>query len=151
MLFLDELAEFRHNILEALRASAEDGAVTLSRGGVTVSDPARFLLVAAMNPCPCGHHGDSQRRCICAPQAVQRDLGRVSDLMERIDLHVEVPAVRYRDLRTGARASRAAEDQPTYGATYVELGPLSSTDSHSRNPRRSSGMIPHQRPSEANQ
>src|SRR4030095_8743784 len=77
----------------------EDAKVTLSRAAVSLPYPSRFMLVAAMNPCPCGHHGDSQRRCTCAPQAVQRYLGRVSGpLLDRIDLHVEVPAVRYRDL-----------------------------------------------------
>lgn len=99
VLFLDELAEFRRNVLEVLRQPLEDAQVTLSRAAVSLTYPSRFMLVAAMNPCPCGHHGDSQRRCSCAPQAVQRYLGRVSGpLLDRIDLHVEVPAVRYRDL-----------------------------------------------------
>jgi magnesium chelatase family protein len=99
VLFLDELAEFRRNVLEVLRQPIEDAQVTLSRAAVSLTYPSRFMLVAAMNPCPCGHHGDSQRRCSCAPQAVQRYLGRVSGpLLDRIDLHVEVPAVRYRDL-----------------------------------------------------
>jgi len=99
VLFLDELAEFRRNVLEVLRQPIEDAKVTLSRAAVSLTYPSRFMLVAAMNPCPCGHHGDSQRRCSCAPQAVQRYLGRVSGpLLDRIDLHVEVPAVRYRDL-----------------------------------------------------
>jgi magnesium chelatase family protein len=99
VLFLDELAEFRRNVLEVLRQPIEDARVTLSRAAISLTYPSRFMLVAAMNPCPCGHHGDSQRRCTCAPQAVQRYLGRVSGpLLDRIDLHVEVPAVRYRDL-----------------------------------------------------
>jgi magnesium chelatase family protein len=99
VLFLDELAEFRRNVLEVLRQPLEDAQVTLSRAAVSLTYPARFMLVAAMNPCPCGYHGDSQRKCGCAPQAVQRYLGRVSGpLLDRIDLHVEVPAVRYREL-----------------------------------------------------
>jgi magnesium chelatase family protein len=99
VLFLDELAEFRRNVLEVLRQPIEDAKVTLSRAAISLTYPSRFMLVAAMNPCPCGHFGDSQRRCTCAPQAVQRYLGRVSGpLLDRIDLHVEVPAVRYRDL-----------------------------------------------------
>ena len=99
VLFLDELAEYRRNVLEVLRQPLEDARVTLSRAAVSLTYPSRFMLVAAMNPCPCGYHGDSQRRCACAPQAVQRYLGRVSGpLLDRIDLHVEVPAVRYRDL-----------------------------------------------------
>ncbi|HEU0012481.1 MAG TPA: YifB family Mg chelatase-like AAA ATPase, partial [Longimicrobium sp.] len=99
VLFLDELAEYRRNVLEVLRQPLEDAKVTLSRAAVSLTYPSRFMLVAAMNPCPCGFHGDTQRRCTCAPQAVQRYLGRVSGpLLDRIDLHVEVPAVRYRDL-----------------------------------------------------
>lgn len=99
VLFLDELAEFRRNVLEVLRQPLEDAQVTLSRAAVSLTYPSRFMLVAAMNPCPCGYHGDSQRPCSCAPQAVQRYLGRVSGpLLDRIDLHVEVPAVRYREL-----------------------------------------------------
>ncbi|HET7463070.1 MAG TPA: YifB family Mg chelatase-like AAA ATPase [Longimicrobium sp.] len=99
VLFLDELAEFRRNVLEVLRQPIEDAKVTLSRAAVSLTYPSRFMLVAAMNPCPCGHHGDFQRRCTCAPQAVQRYLGRVSGpLLDRIDLHVEVPAVRYQEL-----------------------------------------------------
>ncbi|HEU0055409.1 MAG TPA: YifB family Mg chelatase-like AAA ATPase [Longimicrobium sp.] len=100
VLFLDELAEFRRNVLEVLRQPLEDARVTLSRAAVSLTYPSRFMLVAAMNPCPCGFHGDGgTRKCSCAPQAVQRYLGRVSGpLLDRIDLHVEVPAVRYRDL-----------------------------------------------------
>ena len=109
VLFLDELAEFRRNVLEVLRQPIEDAKVTLSRAAVSLTYPSRFMLVAAMNPCPCGHFGDSQRRCTCAPQAVQRYLGRVSGpLLDRIDLHVEVPAVRYRDLADG-RAGEPSE------------------------------------------
>ncbi|HEX6747741.1 MAG TPA: YifB family Mg chelatase-like AAA ATPase [Longimicrobium sp.] len=109
VLFLDELAEFRRNVLEVLRQPIEDARVTLSRAAVSLTYPSRFMLVAAMNPCPCGHHGDTQRRCTCAPQAVQRYLGRVSGpLLDRIDLHVEVPAVRYRDL-SDRRAGEPSE------------------------------------------
>jgi magnesium chelatase family protein len=122
VLFLDELAEFRRNVLEVLRQPIEDARVTLSRAAISLTYPSRFMLVAAMNPCPCGHFGDSQRRCTCSPLAVQRYLGRVSGpLLDRIDLHVEVPAVRYRDLsdrRAGEpstaireRVSRAREVQ----------------------------------------
>ena len=102
VLFLDELAEFRRNVLEVMRQPLEDGRVTLSRAAVSLTYPSRFMLVAAMNPCPCGYFGDSQRRCTCGPLAVQKYLGRVSGpLLDRIDLHVEVPAVRYADLADG--------------------------------------------------
>lgn len=102
VLFLDELTEYKRNVLEVLRQPLEDSRVTLSRAAISLTYPARFMFVGAMNPCPCGHHGDTQRRCTCAPQAVQRYLGRVSGpLLDRIDLHVEVPALRYRDLADG--------------------------------------------------
>ncbi len=99
VLFLDELPEFRRNVLEVLRQPMEDGAVTLSRASTTLSFPARFMLAAAMNPCPCGFHGDAVRPCVCGETAVRRYLARVSGpLLDRIDLHLEVPAVRYREL-----------------------------------------------------
>jgi magnesium chelatase family protein len=99
VLFMDELPEFRRNVLEVLRQPLEDSEVTISRAAISLTYPSRFMLAAAMNPCPCGHHGDSQRRCSCTSVAVQKYLARVSGpLLDRIDLHVEVPALRYRDL-----------------------------------------------------
>lgn len=113
VLFLDELAEYRRNVLEVLRQPLEDSRVTISRAAMSLTYPSRFMLVAAMNPCPCGYHGDNQRRCTCSPLAVQKYLGRVSGpLLDRIDLHVEVPAVRYRDLtdkRSGEPSERIRE------------------------------------------
>lgn len=122
VLFMDELPEFRRNVLEVLRQPLEDGEVTISRAAISLTYPARFMLAAAMNPCPCGHYGDPQRPCTCPPVAVRKYLARVSGpLLDRIDLHVEVPAVRYRDLsdtRLGepsaavrARVCRARERQ----------------------------------------
>lgn len=109
VLFLDELPEFRRNVLEVLRQPLEDAQVTISRAATTLTYPSRFMLVAAMNPCPCGYYGDSQRECACAPQAVQRYLARVSGpLLDRIDLHVEVPAVKYRDLSEGRSGEPSA-------------------------------------------
>lgn len=94
VLFLDELAEYRRNVLEVLRQPLEEGVVRLSRAGGAVSFPARFLLVAAMNPCPCGYWGDGSDRCLCDPGHVGRYRGRVSGpLLDRIDLHIHVPAV----------------------------------------------------------
>lgn len=99
VLFMDELPEFRRNVLEALRQPLEDAEVTISRATISLTYPARFMMAAAMNPCPCGHFGDLQKQCTCAPQAVQRYLSRVSGpLLDRMDLHVEAPAVKYRDL-----------------------------------------------------
>lgn len=102
VLFMDELPEFRRNVLEVLRQPMEDSEVTISRAGSSLTYPARFMLAAAMNPCPCGFFGDRQRACTCAPVAVQRYLSRVSGpLLDRIDIHLEVPAVRYRELSDG--------------------------------------------------
>jgi magnesium chelatase family protein len=99
VLFLDELPEFRVSALEVLRQPLEDASVTLSRASVTLTFPARFMLVGAMNPCPCGHAGDPVRTCLCLPQAVQRYRARLSGpLLDRIDIHLEVPAIPYRDL-----------------------------------------------------
>jgi magnesium chelatase family protein len=100
VLFLDELPEFRRNVLEVMRQPLEDHEVTIARAGLSLTYPARFMLVTAMNPCPCGYHGDGRRPCTCTPPLVQRYRSRISGpLLDRIDLHVEVPAARYRDLR----------------------------------------------------
>ena len=99
VLFLDELPEFRKNVLEALRQPLEDGTVTITRSSMTVNYPARFMLVAAMNPCPCGYFGDQRRVCRCSPQQIRQYQGRLSGpLLDRIDIHIEVPSVRYREL-----------------------------------------------------
>jgi magnesium chelatase family protein len=99
VLFLDELPEFERNALEVLRQPLEDGRVTISRTRLTVEFPANFMLVCAMNPCPCGHFGDPNKECTCQAGGVQRYLTRISGpLMDRIDLHIDVPAVKYREL-----------------------------------------------------
>jgi magnesium chelatase family protein len=99
VLFLDELAEYRRNALEVLRQPLEEGAIRLSRARGTFLLPARFVLIAAMNPCPCGYHGDGSDRCVCDPGHVRRYLGRVSGpLMDRIDIHLHVPPVSFRSL-----------------------------------------------------
>ena len=96
VLFLDELPEFRRSALEALRQPLEDGQITISRVAGTVTFPASFILVAAMNPCPCGYHGSLQRPCRCTPSQVERYRDKISGpLLDRIDLHVEVAAIKY--------------------------------------------------------
>ena len=101
VLFLDELPEFKKNALDALRQPLEDGQVTITRASLTATYPAQFMLVAAMNPCPCGYFGERNRPCRCTPQQIRQYQGRISGpLLDRIDIHVEVPAVRYRDLTT---------------------------------------------------
>ncbi|MGE0439433.1 MAG: YifB family Mg chelatase-like AAA ATPase [Gemmatimonadales bacterium] len=92
VLFLDEFPEFRRNVLEALRQPLEDGVVTVSRAAMTLTFPARFMLVAAMNPCPCGFLGDPRRACLCSPERVRAYQSRISGpLLDRIDLHLSVP------------------------------------------------------------
>ncbi len=99
VLFLDELPEFRRNVLEVLRQPMEDGVVTLSRAAMSLTYPARFMLAAAMNPCPCGYSGDPLHPCSCGPLAIERYRSRVSGpLLDRIDIHLEVPAVAYGEL-----------------------------------------------------
>lgn len=99
VLFLDELPEFARNVLEVMRQPLEDGQVTISRAAATVTFPSRFMLVAAMNPCPCGYYGDPKKRCDCTPPQIQRYRARVSGpLMDRIDIQIDVPAVRYEEL-----------------------------------------------------
>ena len=90
VLFLDELPEFRKNVLEVLRQPMEDGVVTIARAAMSLSYPARFMLAAAMNPCPCGWFGDPHHTCACGSLVVQRYLARVSGpLLDRIDIHLE--------------------------------------------------------------
>ena len=102
VLFLDELPEFKRTTLEVLRQPLEDGRVTVSRAAGTMTFPAEFMLVAAMNPCPCGHHGDAKRSCRCSQVQVERYREKISGpLLDRIDLHVEAPAVQYDELRQG--------------------------------------------------
>ena len=110
VLFLDELPEFPRGVLEQLRQPLEEGSVTLARSNGTLTFPARFMLIAAMNPCPCGFYGDSTRECRCTPGIIQRYLAKVSGpLLDRIDLHIEVPAVPYKELRTKADSQTSAQ------------------------------------------
>jgi len=100
VLFLDELPEFKRSALEVMRQPLEDGHVTISRASGTMTFPADFMLVAAMNPCQCGFYGDPKRECRCSPGQVQRYRTRVSGpLLDRIDIHVEVPAIAYKEMR----------------------------------------------------
>ena len=109
LLFLDELPEFPRNVLEVLRQPLEDGVVTISRAAMSLSFPAQFMLLAAMNPCPCGYFNDKSRDCMCTPPMIQRYVSKVSGpLLDRIDIHIEVPAVQYKELRQGAEGESSA-------------------------------------------
>ena len=104
VLFLDELPEFQRRTLEVMRQPLEEGAVTISRAKSTTRFPADFMLVAALNPCPCGYRGDPRRACQCTGPQVEKYMGKISGpLLDRIDIHLEVPAVPFRELA----ASRA--------------------------------------------
>ena len=99
VLFLDELPEFDRSVLEVLRQPLEDQKVTISRAAMSLTFPASFMLAAAMNPCPCGFWNDPTRECRCSPLQIQRYVGRISGpLLDRIDIHIDVPAVKFRDL-----------------------------------------------------
>jgi magnesium chelatase family protein len=105
VLFLDELPEFRRSTLEVMRQPLEDGKVTISRAVGSVTFPAQFMLVAAMNPCPCGYYGDLKRECRCGPTVILKYRQRISGpLLDRIDLHVDVPAVDYKTLSSKEQA-----------------------------------------------
>mgnify|MGYP001354309721 FL=1 len=109
VLFLDELPEFHRNVLEVMRQPLEDGQVTIARAAASLTFPCRFMLVAAMNPCPCGYYGDSKRECRCSPIQIQRYRAKISGpLLDRIDIHVEVPAVKYHDLASEAKGESSS-------------------------------------------
>ena len=111
VLFLDELPEFHRNVLEVMRQPLEDGFVTISRASGTVTFPSRFILVAAMNPCPCGYYGDPRRKCNCSSVRVQQYRSRISGpLLDRIDIHVNVNAVAYADMRRDQPDGRTSAD-----------------------------------------
>ena len=110
VLFLDELPEFRRDAMEALRSPLEDGTVTVSRVSGTVTYPSSITLVAAMNPCPCGYYGHPTKQCTCSVNMVHKYLNRISGpMLDRLDLHIEVPAVDYKSLSDSAKTETSAE------------------------------------------
>ncbi|MGL4593430.1 MAG: YifB family Mg chelatase-like AAA ATPase [Thermoguttaceae bacterium] len=110
VLFLDELPEFSRRTLEVLRQPLEDGSVTISRVSQTSTFPANFILIAALNPCPCGYRNDPRRECRCMPIQIERYMNRISGpLLDRIDIHIEVPPVDYNELSTLTPGTSSAE------------------------------------------
>jgi magnesium chelatase family protein len=100
---------FQRNVLEVMRQPLEEGSVTIARAAISVSFPSRFMLAAAMNPCPCGYFGDPKRECHCTPPMIQRYVSKISGpLLDRIDIHIEVPAVKYKELRAPASSEDSA-------------------------------------------
>jgi magnesium chelatase family protein len=109
VLFLDELPEFKRSTLEVMRQPLEDGRVTISRAAGTMTFPAEFILVAALNPCPCGFFGDPKRECRCSLVQVQRYRDRISGpLLDRIDIHLDVPAVEFREIASKQEGESSA-------------------------------------------
>jgi magnesium chelatase family protein len=123
VVFLDELPEFQRNVLEVMRQPLEDGSVTIARAAVSVTFPARFMLAAAMNPCPCGYFGDPTRECHCTPPMIQRYVSKISGpLLDRIDIQIEVPAVKYKELRAPTLSEdSAAVRQRVIGARERQM------------------------------
>lgn len=110
VLFLDELPEFKKNILEMLRQPLEDNIVTIARASISITYPSNFMLVAAMNPCPCGYYTDPTKQCSCTPIAIQRYMNKISGpLLDRIDIQVEVPAVNFKELSSEATGESSAQ------------------------------------------
>ena len=110
VLFLDELPEFKKHVLEVLRQPLEDGEVTIARANMTLTFPARFTLIAAMNPCPCGFSGDSRNRCNCTETDIKRYTGKISGpLIDRIDLHLEVAALDYSEMSNRQKGESSRE------------------------------------------
>lgn len=110
VLFLDEIPEFKKDVLEVLRQPMEDGIVTISRVNATLAYPSKFMMIASMNPCPCGYYGDPYHECTCTQSSIDRYLGKLSNpLLDRIDIHIEVLPVEYKDLKE-KRSLETSED-----------------------------------------
>jgi len=110
ILFMDELPEFNHNVLESLRQPLEDCCVTIARASKSVRFPSKFMLVCAMNPCPCGFYTDIKKECRCSPSQIQRYMSKISGpLLDRIDLHLEVPSLPSSDLLANTKAETSKE------------------------------------------
>ncbi len=110
VLFLDELPEFKKNVLEVMRQPLEDSRVTISRSRMSLEFPANFMLAAAMNPCPCGYYTDPNKTCTCTTGMIQKYMSKISGpLLDRIDIHIEVPAVKYKELSSKVKGETSAE------------------------------------------
>ncbi|RPI71371.1 MAG: ATP-binding protein, partial [Ignavibacteriales bacterium] len=110
VLFLDELPEFKKNVLEVLRQPLEDSKVTVSRSKLSLEFPANFMLASAMNPCPCGYFTDPNKECTCSPPLIQKYMAKISGpLLDRIDIHIEVPAVKYKELSSDNKSETSSD------------------------------------------
>ncbi len=142
VLFLDELPEFDRTVLEVLRQPLEDKQVTISRAATSLTFPSNFMLVASMNPCPCGYYG-SQRECQCSPPMIQRYVGKISGpLMDRIDIHIDVPAVNFKELR--GKGVPAGESSETIRARVIRARQIQVERLKGENVFSNSAMSPSQ-------
>lgn len=142
VLFLDELPEFHRRSLEVLRQPLEHGAVTISRALASTTFPASFLLVASMNPCPCGYLGDTRHQCKCSPVQIERYMGRISGpLLDRIDLHIEVPAVPFQELSAQADGTSSADMREQVNRARLVQRQRFGADSHRLNAQMSSRQM----------
>ncbi len=139
VLFLDELPEFNRHTLEVLRQPLEDGSVTISRALSSTTFPANFVLVAALNPCPCGFRGDPRRQCQCTPIQIERYMSKISGpLLDRIDIHIEVPAVPFRELSEQTTGTPSSEIR-----TSVIFARTLQRDRFANRPPRVNGRMSH--------
>jgi magnesium chelatase family protein len=129
VLFLDELPEFPRNVLEVMRQPLEDGTVSIARASMSLTFPARFMLATAMNPCPCGFHNDRTRECRCTQPMIQRYISKISGpLMDRIDIHIDVPAVNYRNAlpAAGKRSTATPKCRPARSVPFASSARIAS-------------------------
>ena len=117
VLFLDELPEFKKSTLEVLRGPLENKYVTISRANMAVTYPANFILVASMNPCPCGYYGSKNKKCICKPAQIKKYINKISGpLLDRMDLHIEVESANYKQLNSNEKVESSSEIQKRVNA-----------------------------------
>jgi len=142
VLFLDELPEFHRRSLEVLRQPLEEGRVTISRALASSTFPASFILVAAMNPCPCGYLGDARRPCKCNPMQIERYVARISGpLLDRIDMHIEVPSVPFQELSGSADGTSSALMREQVNRAREAQKQRFGADSHRLNGRMTSRQL----------
>jgi magnesium chelatase family protein len=142
VLFLDELPEFNRRSLEVLRQPLEEGRVTISRALASSTFPASFILVGAMNPCPCGYLGDARRPCKCNPMQIERYIGRISGpLLDRIDLHIEVPSVPFQELAANAEGTSSASMREEVNRARQAQRDRFGPESHRLNSRMTSRQL----------
>jgi len=138
VLFLDELPEFRRNVLEVMRQPLEDGSITVSRAMGSINYPASFMLVAAMNPCVCGFLTDPEKECTCTPLQIQRYRSKVlGPLLDRIDIHGEVPGLRYHEL--ASKDAGESSDGHSHASQYRSIHSVAAIRENKSSRQRADG------------